>query len=218
MPDDTPTRVPFWEPLDLSMGRKERVLARAPAVSSLHRSQLPRYTFFEQKTLPSGSTSLSSCSLITTSWWLRAVKRLARVKGVNVSRLSECCWCNASSGAPVSVPMVAGPVPSVSPETGWLDASDKPLALAMGSLTAAQLAYEDWLRLQEGRDDTPALLPGGWSLWAYPVVDDSPYLHRHVEIWRHEWPTPHVCNPWSLPAQMNIVDLYWRPVQEDTRG
>ena len=62
---------------------------------------------------------------------------------------------------------------------------------------------------------SPALLPGGWALWAYPVSDDSPYRYRHVEIWRHEWATPRCVNPWSLPSQMNIVDLYWRPLRAD---
>lgn len=62
---------------------------------------------------------------------------------------------------------------------------------------------------------TPALLPGGWALWAYPVADDSPYLYSHVEIWRQEWATPRAVSPWNLPPQMNVVDLYWRPLPDD---
>ena len=124
MPDDTPTRVPFWEPLDLSMGREEKGVSQDTAVSSLHRSQLPRYTFFEQKTLPSGSTSLSSCSLITTSWWLRAVKRLARVKGVNVPRLRNAAGVMPVAGHPsVCLWSRVRFRPSLRRRAGWMPAT-----------------------------------------------------------------------------------------------
>jgi hypothetical protein len=61
----------------------------------------------------------------------------------------------------------------------------------------------------------PAVLPGGWSLWAFPVVDDSPYRYRHVEIWRQEWPEPCCVTPWSLPRQLHVEGLYWRPPAQD---
>ena len=62
---------------------------------------------------------------------------------------------------------------------------------------------------------TPSMRSGGWSLWAYAASDDSPYCYRTVEIWRHEWAEPRCVTPWNLPPQMNVVDLYWRPLRQD---
>ena len=81
----------------------------------------------------------------------------------------------------------------------------------------AQMSLDAQRQAEEtARAMLDALLPGGWSLWAYPVTHDSPYHYRAVEVWRAEWDSPRVVNPWSLPLQMNVVDLYWRPLREDT--
>lgn len=59
------------------------------------------------------------------------------------------------------------------------------------------------------------LAEDGWALWAYAPGDASPYLYRQVELMRQEWATPCCVNPWNLPPQMNVADLYWRPLRED---
>jgi hypothetical protein len=47
-------------------------------------------------------------SFSSTSWWLQALKRLACVKDVDVSRSLECARVMPCTPAPVRVPMVAG--------------------------------------------------------------------------------------------------------------
>ena len=54
----------------------------------------------------------------------------------------------------------------------------------------------------------------GWSLWAYATPEASPYQYRQVELMRREWSAPLRCDPWTLHPLMNVVDLYWRTVDE----
>ena len=61
---------------------------------------------------------------------------------------------------------------------------------------------------------TPCTLPSGWSLWAYATTEARPYLYRQVDLMRREWSAPLRCDPWTLHPLMNVVDLFWRPVDE----
>jgi hypothetical protein len=57
----------------------------------------------------------------------------------------------------------------------------------------------------------------GWFPWIAHLVmdiDHSPYAYRQVEIARAEWNGSQIVDPRTLDPATNVVDLWWRPVQD----
>ena len=66
--------------------------------------------------------------------------------------------------------------------------------------------------------DTYTLFLERYRLWAYATPEESPYLYDQVELMREDWETPSLAYPRLLDPQMNVCDLWWRPVNDDHRN
>lgn len=55
----------------------------------------------------------------------------------------------------------------------------------------------------------------GWRRWdaIHRPGDDSPYMHKKIEVAREEWDSPAVQGPYDNPMG-NAVGLYWRPISK----
>lgn len=52
----------------------------------------------------------------------------------------------------------------------------------------------------------------GFLPWIMEPSDTNPYRHERVQIMRQEWSEPQTVRVLDLPPEMNVADLWWKPV------
>ena len=63
------------------------------------------------------------------------------------------------------------------------------------------------------------LREGGWKPFhdPYRYHKDSPYLHEWVWLTRAEWDEPQKANPRELHPALNVIGLWFMPVEDGIR-
>jgi hypothetical protein len=139
--------------------------------------------------------------------WLRALKRLARVKGVNVSRYTECCRCNAGSGAVAPKERCFGICQaayacgcmSLNRFGGWLACmpARSPKVSDLGSLTRPLTIDAAEAIMQAERQRAREAWSDGERLGAriVPPVAQPPCAHcwHSPRVWQGPLPVPRHC-------------------------